>query len=91
MFTLQPVNSFEKFLCNKAFSSGTPICGTFELLPICNMDCKMCYIRMSPNEMYRQGTLLSVNDWLRIGKEAAANGCMFLLLTGGEPLLYPDF
>lgn len=91
MFTLQPVNSFEKFLCDKAFNSGTPICGTFELLPICNMDCKMCYIRMSPNEMYQQGTPLSVDNWLRIGKEAADNGCMFLLLTGGEPLLYPDF
>lgn len=91
MFTLQPVNSFEKFLCNKAFNSETPICGTFELLPICNMDCKMCYIRMSPNEMHQQGTPLSVNDWLRIGKEAATSGCMFLLLTGGEPLLYPDF
>lgn len=91
MFTIHPSNGFEKYLCDKSFRMNTPISGTFELLPICNMDCKMCYIRMSQNEMYRQGTPLSVEDWLRIGKEAANSGCMFLLLTGGEPLLYPDF
>lgn len=91
MFTIYPSNGFEKYLCDKSFRMSTPLSGTFELLPICNMDCKMCYIRMSPKEMHQQGTPLSVDDWLRIGKEAADSGCMFLLLTGGEPLLYPDF
>lgn len=91
MFTISPTNGFEKHLCDKAFASETPLSGTFELLPVCNMDCRMCYIRMSREEMRRTGALLSVDEWFRIGKEAASKGCMFLLLTGGEPLLYPGF
>lgn len=91
MLTLQPDNGFEKYLCDKAFAEATPISGTFELLPICNMDCRMCYVRLSKEQMNRMGSPLELSEWIRIGKEAAATGCMFLLLTGGEPLLYPHF
>ena len=91
MLTIQPNDGMEKYLCDKAFETGTPISGTFELLPTCNMDCKMCYVRLSPEEMKKQGQPLSAEQWLRIGKEAATKGTMFLLLTGGEPLLHPEF
>ena len=91
MLTIQPDNGFEKYLCDKAFAEAIPLSGTFELLPICNMDCRMCYIRLSQTEMNRLGKPLAVEEWVRIGKEATDKGCMFLLLTGGEPLLYPDF
>lgn len=90
MLTIEPDNGLEKYLCDKAFEKQTPINGTFELTPICNMNCNMCYIRMSSSEISDRG-LLSANDWIRIGKEAVDNGCVFLLLTGGEPLLYPSF
>lgn len=91
MFTIQPNNSFEKYLCDRAFELETPISGTFELLPICNMDCRMCYIRLSKAQMERIGSPLKLSEWLRIGREAVSVGCVFLLLTGGEPLLYPHF
>lgn len=90
MLTIEPDSGIEKYLCDKAFEKQSPINGTFELTPTCNMSCSMCYIRMSSTEISDKG-LLSVNDWIRIGKEAVANGCVFLLLTGGEPLLYPSF
>lgn len=91
MLELHPENSMEQYLCERAFQTHTPISGTFELLPICNMDCKMCYIRTTPSEMKRQGRMLSAKEWLDIGKQAAGCGTMFLLLTGGEPLLHPEF
>lgn len=91
MFTIDPENTMEKYLCDKAFAQHIPLSGTFELLPICNMDCKMCYIRMSPEEMRRQGEVLSAKEWIGFGRQMVKEGMMFLLLTGGEPLLHPEF
>ena len=36
-----------EYFHRKAQITKTPISGTFELSPLCNMDCKMCYIKMS--------------------------------------------
>lgn len=91
MFTLVPSNTYEKYLCDRAYETDTPLSGTFELLPVCNMDCRMCYVRTTPEEMRRQGRMWETEEYLRVGKEAAEAGCLFLLLTGGEPLLYPGF
>ena len=91
MLTIRPNNGYEKYLCDQAFATATPISGTLELLPTCNMNCRMCYVRMSPEEMKRQGRMLGADEWLRIADEAAGKGALFLLLTGGEPLLYPEF
>lgn len=91
MLTIQPDDGYEKYLCDRAFATATPLSGTMELLPVCNMDCRMCYIRMSPEEMHRQGKMLTAKQWLRIGGQAAEKGALFILLTGGEPLLHPEF
>lgn len=91
MNSLSEITSAERFLCAKADLTHTPIGGTFELTPLCNMNCRMCYIRMNREEMESSGRMLNVNEWLHIGEEAAKAGTLFLLLTGGEPLLYPNF
>ena len=69
---------------------GTPISGTFELTARCNFNCPACYIHQ-PNVPAQPERELSAAQWLQIGKEAADAGTVFLLLTGGEPLLRPDF
>lgn len=68
-----------------------PVSGTFELTPRCDFSCEMCYIRMSPAEQAAVGRELSTERWLALGKDAAAAGMIFLLLTGGEPMLRVDF
>ena len=40
-----------KYLYQKAAHNKVPLSGTFELTPRCNMNCRMCYIRMSEAEM----------------------------------------
>lgn len=36
-----------KFLNFKARDKGIPISGSFELTPLCNLDCKMCYVHLN--------------------------------------------
>ena len=85
------ISPVENKLARKADALRVPLGGSMELLPLCNMNCKMCFIRQSPEEMRKQGRMLSCDEWLRIAQEAREAGVLFLLLTGGEPLIYPEF
>lgn len=79
-------------LIQQAYNKMIPLNGTLELLPLCNMNCRMCYIRMSKEEMDKKGSkLLTWKEWLAIARQMKEAGTVFLLLTGGEPLLYPEF
>ncbi len=79
------------YLHSRACREGTPLAGTFELTPRCNFDCRMCYVHLSAQEQQRRGPELTAQQWLSIAGEARDRGMLFLLLTGGEPLLRPDF
>ena len=41
--------------------------------------------------MEAKGRLRTADEWLEIGRQMKDAGVLFLLLTGGEPFLYPDF
>ena len=79
-----------EYLYRKATAAGVPLSGTFELTPVCNMDCKMCYVRLSRQEQERRGSLLDADQWLQLGQQAKDAGMLYLLLTGGEPFLHPQ-
>ena len=78
-------------LCRRAAAKGVPVSGIFELTPRCNLQCKMCYVRLTPEQMKPFGRELSTGQWLEIAQAAKAEGMVFLLLTGGEPTLRQDF
>ena len=80
-----------RFLHSKGKPLGLPIAGTFELTPRCNFHCKMCYVHLTEEEQRQRGKELTTEQWLEIGKQARDAGTVFLLLTGGEPTLRPDF
>ena len=83
--------NIKKYVFQKAAINHIPVSGTFELTPRCNLSCEMCYIRMSPAEEAIMGTELTTEAWFSLGKQAVDAGMVYLLLTGGEPLLRPDF
>lgn len=78
-------------LCRKCAALGIPVTGIFELTPRCNLQCKMCYVRLTPEEMVPLGQERTTEEWLSMAREARDNGLVFLLLTGGEPTLREDF
>ena len=83
--------SYNEYLIRKADQERIPMSGTFELLPACNMRCKMCYIQQDYASVLKHGGLKSVDFWYDKFKEAADEGLLYPLITGGEPLLYPGF
>ena len=91
MEPMQDATTVERMLLDQAKRTRTPANGSIELLPLCNMNCDMCYVRLSREEMERQGRLRTADEWLEIGSQMQEAGVLFLLLTGGEPFLYPEF
>ena len=79
-----------KYLGFKARDRGVPVSGTFELTPLCNLDCKMCYVHLN-REQLRGAELLSTETWKDLMRQAVDAGMMFATLTGGECLTYPGF
>lgn len=85
------MNSILKRLNDKAARSRIPIMAAMELLPVCNLQCKMCYVRKSMQEVRQAGGLKDADWWLSLAREASEAGMLSPLLTGGEPLLHPQF
>ena len=91
MDTLANMDKFEARLCEKSSLNNIPISGAIELLPLCNMDCEMCYIRLTKEQVNFGGGLRSADEWIEIARQMKEAGTLFVLLTGGEPFLYKDF
>lgn len=81
----------EQRLFAKASANRLPIYGNLELTPLCNMNCDMCFVRLSPSELKTLGRLRTVDEYVRLAEEMRQVGVLFLQLTGGEPLTYPGF
>lgn len=80
------------FLSAKARHLGVPMRGTFELTPLCNLNCKMCYVHMTQHQLDQMDKeVLPTSQWKRIMSEAIDAGMTAALLTGGEALLHPGF
>ena len=52
----------------------------------------MCYIRKTREEVRNSPRkMMTLDDWRSVARDARNAGMLELLLTGGEPLLWPDF
>lgn len=91
MEPMEDASTLEQALLRRAAQTRTPANGSIELLPLCNMNCDMCYVRLSRAQMERQGRMRTAAEWLDVGAQMQRAGVLFLLLTGGEPLLHPEF
>lgn len=91
MEDMEVKTTLEKMMLMNARGKRIPINGSIELLPLCNMNCDMCYVRLSKEEMNQKGRMRTTQEWLSLGEQMQKAGVLFLLFTGGEPLLHPGF
>ena len=66
-----------------------PFSGSLALTHRCNLRCPHCYARGENQE--QAASELDTAQWRRIIGEIKDAGCLYLLLTGGEPRLRDDF
>ncbi len=66
-----------------------PISGSLALTHRCNLGCLHCYARERQPDA--AGAEMGTGQWLKVISDIKDAGCLYLLLTGGEPLLREDF
>lgn len=72
----------------KARARRIPVSGSLALTNRCNLRCVHCYVRAPAGRARRD---LPAAWWKRLIDQAVDAGCLFLLMTGGEPLVRRDF
>ena len=78
-------------LTEVSLNKNIPLIGTLELTYRCPLKCAHCYL---PQTCGRVPVLaekeLSTDDWKRILRQTKKAGCLYIVFTGGEPLLRKD-
>ena len=70
---------------NRAADNLIPFQVSLELTYRCNLSCKHCYVDTPMQDE------MSPAEYQSVFKQLAEAGCLYLLFTGGEPLIRPDF
>ena len=89
-----PLTDEQEFLLrfNQKVGRGrVPLGGTLDLTHRCNLDCVHCYLGPHRGQAEERPTEMTTQQVKHIIDEFTAAGCLTLLITGGEPLLRPDF
>ena len=87
---IQRTKDLQHFLDIKAREKGIPVSAQFELTPLCNFSCKMCYVHLNPDQLNGRD-ILPVETWKDLMYQAWEAGMIQATLTGGECLAYPGF
>lgn len=86
--TIDLPGSMRRHLERKARERGVPLHGTFELTPLCNLNCRMCYAHLTKEQLQGRA-LLTVRQWKALMDAAIDLGMLDATFTGGECLTYP--
>ncbi len=76
---------------SRAARQRVPLSGNIELTRCCNLRCVHCYLGEQADNIKNKGKELGTDQWTKLIDEMTEAGCLYLLITGGEPLLRKDF
>jgi radical SAM protein with 4Fe4S-binding SPASM domain len=80
----------EEFI-SKSEGLRVPLSGSFELTHRCNLNCIHCYLGPQDKRKAFQDSEMSSARVHSLLDEITEAGCLYLLITGGDPLLRNDF
>lgn len=75
----------------KAAQLRVPLSGNLALTHRCSVRCVHCYLGEEVSARQNIKKELNTRQWKRIIDDITRTGCLYLLITGGEPLLRNDF
>ena len=75
----------------KTMRNRIPVSGSIDLTYRCNFRCVHCYIDHKDKSGKSSSRELSAHKWKSIIDDITDRGCLFLLITGGDPFLRADF
>lgn len=81
---------FSKRLHDKLAGKRVPLTGSLELTFRCNLRCVHCYVGEARADLPGKEEI-TYPETCDLLDQIVDEGCLWLLLTGGEPLLRPDF
>lgn len=82
---------FKEAMTEITMAGRWPQNAVLELLPVCNLACKMCYVRKTPEQAAQEGGVITGAEWMKIIDQCVDLGVLNFTLTGGECTLHPDF
>jgi len=68
-----------------------PLSGSIDLTERCNLKCLHCYINQPAKDTKARASELRTDQVIDILDQISEAGCLFLMMTGGEILVRPDF
>lgn len=71
--------------------SRIPLSGSWELTFRCNLACGHCWVNLPAGDRAARARELALPEIQRITDEIVEAGCLWMLLTGGEIFIRPDF
>ena len=80
MELMEDGTTIEQQMFAMATEKKVPLYGVLELLPLCNLNCDMCYVRMSREEMEEVGRLRTMEEWTKTAEDMMRAGTLFVLL-----------
>ena len=83
---IMPYSEFGKRIYDRAVAERIPVGGGIEPTFRCNLKCAHCYVAYDPKKKE-----MTYEEIRRILDEITEAGCLWLLITGGEPLMRDDF
>ena len=75
----------------KASQQRIPVSGMLELTSRCNLRCAHCYLGDQQQQHKKRSMEMTTEQVMGVIDEMVAAGCMFLTITGGDPMMRKDF
>lgn len=85
-----PTDDFEDRITRNAARYRVPIQGEIEITSSCNFRCIHCYVNKGAIQSQTKESI-GASLFKKICDQIRSSGCIWLLITGGEPLIHPEF